>query len=335
MSYSSVTKPNVGDSVKARTIQEIIDNQDVFNSSLSGNKVFNADGDFEATPGSGDPALGWTDGGGAATIARSSASGDPNSSGQYCLKFTGGSASDSNYIESDIFPIDAEQVYKLAFVSKVDDAGDEFKVEFISYQRDGTTGPVQTVANPRFKDTNGNYGFNFTSGMVRREWLVDGGANGRWAKIKISWTCNSSAASAGYADKFEITPANNQIYRFLADDFNAQSNHELDIYCPRNYQTMFLMLDDTHHQITSYKPSSTSHPAVQSVAFSDANYGATAGAGLPFTLEAAVVCPIVSSKYNSNDLGTTVTVNTSSQQSSLASNSKSGVGVYYVPSSIF
>lgn len=238
MPFSAVTKPSVGDPIKLSTITGMIDNQDFFNTQLDTSSTFNADGNFEATPSGGDPAQGWTKTG-AATVARSSSSGDPNGSGEYTLKFSG-SASDTAQITTAVFPIDEYKAYVISLGSQVDDAGDRFLVEFISYQRDGTTGPVQTVTNPVWDDST-NTGINHTS-WHRDEWVVDGGSGGKWAKIRITWTCNSSTASDGYIDMFSIEPAHREV-RFITPEWADSNNNSLLIYCPKHYQTEFVQTD--------------------------------------------------------------------------------------------
>lgn len=259
MPYSAVTKPSVGDPIKLSTIEGLIDNQTFFNTSLDTSSTFNADGNFEATPSGGDPAQGWTKTG-AAVVIRSSTSSDPNSNGEYCLKF-GGSASDAGVIETDIFPIDEYKAYVISAGFQVDDTGDQFKVEFISYQRDGSTGPVQTVQNPRHYDGT-NTGINDTT-WKRHEWVVDGGTNGRWAKLKITWTCNSSSSSAGYLDSLTIEPMHREV-RYVLPDFYGNGANTLDCYCPRWCKTEFTTYDANNDLVasaSSWRPTTTNGPA--------------------------------------------------------------------------
>lgn len=329
MPYTAVTKPSVGDPIKLSTIEAIIDNQAFFNSSLSSNVSFGADGDFEATPTGSDPALGWTDGGGPVTFSRSSSAGDPNISGQYCLKASG-DAGDTNYIESDLFPIAANETYLLDVTTMVDTAGDKWTVEFISYERDGATGPVQTVKQPEMTKSTGEVGMGYTSGMTRKQWVVDGGSTGRWAKIKITFTVNSSTASDGYIDLFRLDRTHNGIYRFVIDDYNDNSGNSLSIYIPRNYATVFHLLNssDLPEEITAV----WFDPKVSGIS-SKFDYGNSAGysAGtivrIPGTDNANKDIYYVSQANNSGVQGSTVTVGTTAT----AGASALAAAIYYVP----
>jgi hypothetical protein len=282
MAYSAVTKPAVGDPIKLSTITGIIDNQDHFNSTItSGGVGFAADGDFEATPASG-PASGWTDGGGAATIARSNNPSGANGSGEYSLKFSG-NASETNYVETALFPISEYKPYALSISCKTDAAGDQFTVSFITVERDGATS-VQTVTNPVHSDGT-NSGLNPTT-WKNFEWVVDGGTNSRFAKIKIAWTCNSTAASAGYVDNFTITEATRSEYRFYLPLFISNGAHSFTCHAPNWMRTTITTYDDTTNEKrgtneTSWLDMTTPNDAAQTADFvcdevtKSANQGAT------------------------------------------------------------
>lgn len=241
MSYTAVTKPSVGDPIKLSTIEALIDNQSHFNTQLGSSSFLGADGNFETAPSGGNPAEGWqTVGSGAAVAVRSSSSGDPNGSGQFCLKF-GGSAGDELSIKTvSKFKIDAQKAYIISAGTQVDNAGDRFEIDFISYQRDGSTGPVQTVRNPIWDDST-NTGLNHTS-YRRDEWVVDGGSSGRWAEIVITYYNNSSSTSSGYIDNITVEPAHREV-RFITPKWANSNNNNLNIYCPNHYQTEFIRSD--------------------------------------------------------------------------------------------
>lgn len=241
MSFAAVTKPSVGDPIKLSTIESLIDNQDFFNTQIGSVTAFGADGNFETTPSGGDPAQGWTTtGDGAALAVRSSSSGDPNSSGKWTMKIGGSAGDELSIITKDAFKIDSHKAYIISVGTQVDNAGDRFEIDFISYQRDGATGPVQTVRNPIWGDST-NIGINHTN-WHRDEWVVDGGLTGKWAKIKITWYCNDSTASNGYIDNLTIEPMHREV-RFITPEWADSNNNSLIVYCPRYCQTEFLQTD--------------------------------------------------------------------------------------------
>lgn len=231
MPYTAVTKPSVGDPIKLSTIEGLIDNQTFFNTSLDTSSTFNADGNFEATPSGGDPAQGWKKTG-AATVERTD-TGGTNGRGKWALKFSG-TDTDVGTIITDKFSIEEQSAYIISLGCITDDVADRFKCEFISWQRDGATGPVQTVENPRWYDGN-NDGLNNTS-YRRWEWVVDGGTDGKWAQIQITWTCKAGASSAGYLDEVTIHKAHREA-RFAVSGIDAAGAGTIEFYCPKYYRT--------------------------------------------------------------------------------------------------
>lgn len=330
MAYTSITKPSVGDPIKLSLIEAMIDNQVHFYNSLSASASFNADGDFEASPTGSEPALGWTDGGGPATWARSSDAADPNISGQYTLKCSG-DAGDTNSIESALFPISENETYELTLTSKVDNIGDHFQVSFISYERDGATGPVQTVKSPIVTDASGNAGFNYTSGMTTATWLVDGGATGRWAKIKIDFEVNAGGASAGYIDLFTLRPARG-MYRQVFPAFNNATAQTIEIYCPNKYSVAFFSLANSNGMVYAGGTQDPISTAKSKVTFTD-YLGMPSGilptnvtTGTGYTVRSC----IIGKAYNNSAQGTTVTEN--SQTATMTG--YTDLGVYYIPETI-
>lgn len=268
MSYASVTKPSVGDPIKLSTIEAIIDNQAFFQSSIGANAGFNADGSFESPGASGsEPALGWTESAGnALTITRESSSAEPNAHGQYCLKFAG-SFGQTGGIETAIFPVDELENYVISAVHSVDDAGDKFEIQFITYERDGATS-VHTVSNPMFTNVvTGNEGFNDTA-SAKYDWVVSPGANARFAKIKIIFTVNSSVASAGYLDHVQIyTHRAAAVFKqplFWGSTGGAAASpaNTVEFYAPLRCRTYAYFYNETKKLITAVSLAAASSPTV-------------------------------------------------------------------------
>lgn len=240
MSYTAVTKPSVGDPIKLSTITGLIDNQDYFSTTLGASTIIGADGSFETAPSGSDVAVGWSKSG-TAGVERSSTAGS-NSEGQYNLRFIG-SGSDSATILSPKFAVDEKQPYVISVGCKNDDAGNQFLVEFITYGRDKSTGPVHTVTQPVLT-VGSNSSFNNTS-FKKYNWVVDAGTNGKWAEIKITWTCGSTA-SQGYLDNVTLEPMKSRVVHALYQPFN--SGGSIEYYCPKYCMTNWVEWDQQTNQ---------------------------------------------------------------------------------------
>lgn len=257
MAYSTVSKPSVGDPIKLSTIEGIIDNQEHFQASIAANAGFNADGSFE-NPGASvsEPALGWNESSGnALTIARTNTGADPNTHGEYSLKLSG-SFGQTGGIETDLFPVSDLEAYVITIASQVDDSGDKFEIQFITYERDGATS-VQTVSNPLFTDAStSDEGINDAT-MTKRQWVVSAGTDARFGKLKVIFTVNSSVASAGYLDHVNFERQGNRTIVYKHKNFweldgtgTSILAHEMDVYCPKWCKTYFVRYNETKRIIT-------------------------------------------------------------------------------------
>jgi hypothetical protein len=183
------------------------------------------------------------------TIERSNTSSDPNIHGEYTLKFSG-SFGQTGGVESGLFPVSELETYFINASCQVANAADKFEVQFVSYERDGSTS-VQTVSNPFFTDANNSVSGWADSSMIKQAWPVNAGPDARFAKIRILFTVNSSVASEGYFDNLTIETIKSGQYNWVTQNFYGDLggsgsvivNNTLTMYIPETIVYLFAVLE--------------------------------------------------------------------------------------------